>query len=226
MSATHCTAYFCLCIAATLAIQVNADQFDITAKSFRDAFKGKDPPTPGEQHTPLRRNTGFSTSGLPSDVLALKARLSDDIAGLYDTIPSYDLVVVVDARGVILRAAGYLFFSPGIAVIDSKALKILNIIAKALHPSTLRLTIEGHTDNQLGMLSEYESNLELSADRASNLRLYFVKQAHIDACRVSAVGYGGMRPLLNNSSDANRARNRRIEFVFAKPAYNCALLPD
>jgi OOP family OmpA-OmpF porin len=38
-------------------------------------------------------------------------------------------------------------------------------------------------------------------------------KAGVDAFRISAVGYGGERPIASNDSDENRARNRRVEIV-------------
>ncbi len=72
-----------------------------------------------------------------------------------------------------------------------------------------RLVIEGHTDDQ-GLV---ENNLELSQRRAEAVMQFFVVRG-ISLSRLSARGYGEEQPLVENRTAADRARNRRIEFVF------------
>ncbi len=71
--------------------------------------------------------------------------------------------------------------------------------------------VAGHTDNVPTGQTGY-SNWELSADRATNV-VRSLEAAGIDpvAVRLSATGYGEFTPMATNDSDANRARNRRIE---------------
>ncbi|CAI8167974.1 MAG: Outer membrane porin F [Pseudidiomarina mangrovi] len=71
----------------------------------------------------------------------------------------------------------------------------------------LDIVIEGHTDDR-GAASY---NLSLSERRAKAVGESLVTDFGIDAARVSTVGYGEGNPLVPNDSDANRAKNRRIE---------------
>ena len=77
-----------------------------------------------------------------------------------------------------------------------------------LCPQT-RVAVEGHTDDQ----GRIENNLELSQRRAEAVMQFFVSRG-ISLSRLSARGYGEERPLVENNTAADRARNRRIEFVF------------
>jgi chemotaxis protein MotB len=43
--------------------------------------------------------------------------------------------------------------------------------------------------------------------------LAYLLKAGIEETRLGAVGYGATRPIAPNDSNANMARNRRIEFV-------------
>lgn len=66
--------------------------------------------------------------------------------------------------------------------------------------------IGGHTDNVGG--NAY--NMKLSGQRADAVRAWLVAHG-VAADRISSHGYGYTQPLVPNDSDANRAKNRRVE---------------
>lgn len=76
------------------------------------------------------------------------------------------------------------------------------------YPET-KAIIEGHSDN----VGKDEENLRLSEKRAQNAVNYLVNEHDIDRNRLSAVGYGETRPLADNSTDAGKQANRRIQAV-------------
>ena len=76
-----------------------------------------------------------------------------------------------------------------------------------LCPNT-RITIAGHTDNQ----GDSQDNLELSEQRARAVASQLFEEG-IEPGRIKTVGYGADRPVADNSTEAGRANNRRIEFV-------------
>jgi outer membrane protein OmpA-like peptidoglycan-associated protein len=71
----------------------------------------------------------------------------------------------------------------------------------------LRVEIEGHTDDQ----GTDAYNDKLSEQRAQAVVEYLVKKK-IARERITAKGYGKRQPLVPNTSEANRAINRRVEF--------------
>jgi outer membrane protein OmpA-like peptidoglycan-associated protein len=71
----------------------------------------------------------------------------------------------------------------------------------------LAIEIQGHTDD----VGNDEANLRLSQGRAEAVMAWFVA-AGISPERLRAVGYGETRPIAENSTDAGRAQNRRVEF--------------
>jgi len=73
---------------------------------------------------------------------------------------------------------------------------------------TVRVRVEGHTDD----VGDAAANLRLSTARAEHVRktLHDLGIAHD---RMSYIGYGESKPKLVNSSDANRAANRRVQFA-------------
>ena len=77
---------------------------------------------------------------------------------------------------------------------------------------TMRIRVEGHTDNQ----GDDAVNQQVSQARAEAVRDFLISQG-IGTTRVEAVGYGETRPIDTNSTEAGRARNRRIEFRVLSP---------
>ena len=77
------------------------------------------------------------------------------------------------------------------------------------NPGT-KAVIEGHTDD----VGKPKANIRLSLARAERVKNYLVKNFGIEASRLSTAGYGSARPIADNSTDAGRRQNRRIEAVF------------
>jgi len=74
-------------------------------------------------------------------------------------------------------------------------------------PAESRLLITGHTDN----VGDTAGNLVLSRRRAQAVRAALIGYG-APAAALSVHGVGDSRPLADNSSEAGRFRNRRIEF--------------
>jgi OmpA-OmpF porin, OOP family len=81
------------------------------------------------------------------------------------------------------------------------------------NPDVQLLEIRGHTDDRGGA----EHNLRLSQERAESVRDWLVRHG-VEPGRLTAVGFGLTKPLVPNITSANRARNRRVEFVILERA--------
>jgi OmpA-OmpF porin, OOP family len=73
---------------------------------------------------------------------------------------------------------------------------------------TLKLSIEGHTDNA----GTADKNKTLSNERANAVMQAIVANG-IPKDSLKASGYGADRPVASNDSDINKAKNRRVELV-------------
>jgi outer membrane protein OmpA-like peptidoglycan-associated protein len=83
----------------------------------------------------------------------------------------------------------------------------LNEVVKILNEyPDYQLIIDGHTDNS----GKADKNQILSDKRAASVKNYFIKKG-IDAGRMISTGYGDTKPLVQNNSVANKAKNRRVE---------------
>lgn len=74
------------------------------------------------------------------------------------------------------------------------------------------LEIQGHTDDK----GSDDYNLKLSQSRADSVKKYLVSKG-IVADTITAKGFGEKNPIIANDSDANREKNRRVEFKITKP---------
>lgn len=81
-----------------------------------------------------------------------------------------------------------------------------NVVGMMKAYPKMKITINGHTDN----VGSDETNQTLSEKRAQSVFDYLVKNG-IEAERMSCHGYGLRYPIDTNTTDAGRARNRRVE---------------
>jgi OOP family OmpA-OmpF porin len=85
--------------------------------------------------------------------------------------------------------------------------KFEDILPILLRVPTIKLIIEGHTDN----VGKKESNMSLSLRRAKKVADYLIKNG-IASSRIETIGFGPTRPAATNSSEQGRTLNRRVEF--------------
>lgn len=76
---------------------------------------------------------------------------------------------------------------------------------------TVEVAIHGHTDD----IGDDNENLTLSENRANAVKDYLINEG-VNSSRLTSQGFGETKPKLKNSSDYNRAINRRTEFVITK----------
>jgi outer membrane protein OmpA-like peptidoglycan-associated protein len=82
--------------------------------------------------------------------------------------------------------------------------KIATILKK--YPD-VKVEIGGHTDNE----GSASYNQKLSQDRVDMVKKALVEFG-IDANRLTTKGYGESKPLVENTTPENKAKNRRVEF--------------
>ena len=129
------------------------------------------------------------------------------------TPPATDDTLAV-CQGEVTKAvaSGVVHFHSARAELTGESLGTLQRVAGAFQSCPgLRLRIEGHTDDTGGA----EMNMELSEARAKAVASYLMSKG-VDAARLTPAGFGMTRPLAPNSSAANKALNRRIEFIVDK----------
>ncbi|MBI5519476.1 MAG: OmpA family protein [Desulfovibrio sp.] len=96
------------------------------------------------------------------------------------------------------------------ARIREESYGLLNELAKALKSDALKgrkVVVAGHCD----VVGTVEYNQKLSERRAASVKAYLAEKGGVDPATLRTVGYGKSRPLVPNTTPANRQRNRRVE---------------
>jgi OmpA-OmpF porin, OOP family len=141
----------------------------------------------------------------PRALLAIASLLVAPLAFADSAIPGETRPAPI-ADGKIVLAAP-IRFKTASAVILPESLPTLAGVAETLKRNPrIYVRIEVHTDDR----GADDWNLKLSEDRAQSIKFFLVDRG-IAVDRLQAHGYGETRPIAPNTTEANRAKNRRVE---------------
>jgi len=117
---------------------------------------------------------------------------------------------MVQVTGKEITIKDQIQFALDSAVILPQSFGLLTEVADTIirHPEIRRIEVQGHTDNS----GTPEHNRGLSEERAEAVRAWLVQHGVLSD-RLVARGYGQDNPLVPNVTAANRARNRRVQFI-------------
>lgn len=120
------------------------------------------------------------------------------------------------AKKITITVDSKALFAPGSADLMPGGRKALDKVIDILKTfPEYKVHIGGHTDAANIRTARYPSNWELSAIRATTVLRYLYSKG-IPAGRMTATGYADINPVAPNDTPANRALNRRVEFVLEK----------
>ncbi|MFA5780420.1 MAG: OmpA family protein [Elusimicrobiota bacterium] len=119
--------------------------------------------------------------------------------------------VETNAQRIKISLSNPILFDSGSSALKSAATDALKEIAQLILTMENPIIVEGHTDNVPIASAKYRSNFELSAARAFSVINYFINSEKISPERFSTFGYGEYKPVASNETEADRAKNRRIE---------------
>lgn len=103
-----------------------------------------------------------------------------------------------------------IYFDVNKDIVKPESYGTLKEIATALTENPgVRVKIIGHTDSD----GDDAKNLDLSKRRADSVKNELAKSFGIDASRLEIDGKGESQPVAPNDSPANKALNRRVEFI-------------
>lgn len=103
-----------------------------------------------------------------------------------------------------------IYFDVNSDKVKSESYGSLNEIAKVLKENPeVKIKIVGHTDSD----GDDAKNMDLSKRRAASVKGELTKTFGIDASRMETDGKGESQPVASNDTPANKAKNRRVEFI-------------
>jgi outer membrane protein OmpA-like peptidoglycan-associated protein len=122
----------------------------------------------------------------------------------------FEMLPLVQGQKMVLQN---LFFDQGQSIIKEESFEELEKVKKIMaeNPS-MEILLEGHTDNQGDMLK----NIKLAEDRVNAVKDYITKDGVVDGKRIGIKSWGPYKPVLRNSSEEARKKNRRVEFTITK----------
>jgi len=112
------------------------------------------------------------------------------------------------ARGLIVNMSDVLFDFNKFTLKQDAQIKLARVAGILLTYSDLKLQSEGYTDN----IGSDEYNQKLSQQRAGAVRDFLLSQG-VQSGNIASTGYGKGNPIADNSTNAGRAQNRRVQLV-------------
>jgi chemotaxis protein MotB len=136
----------------------------------------------------------------------------DEVVQLLKNNNLQDMVdVKLNDSDVVISFKDNVLFASGQADLGVSSMNLIDSIGKLL--TTLNFSfilVEGHTDTDpVNASSKYIDNMDLSSHRAGNVWRELVKMG-LPAEKMASIGYGETRPVKENDTPENKAKNRRV----------------
>ncbi len=126
-------------------------------------------------------------------------------------------LIAGDTKTITFKIPSSDLFGPGSAtLVEGAGALILETIEDEMRDGVKQVIIDGHTDNVPTKTAMFPSNWELSAARASSVARFIIKKMRFNPKFLVVSGYGAERPIKANTTDDNRASNRRVEVKVVK----------
>jgi len=135
----------------------------------------------------------------------------DELAGMLKGALSTVAETTESARGVIVSLSGILFDVGQATLKPASQVSVAKLAGILMVFPHMNLSIEGYTDST----GSLETNMKLSNDRARAVYEFLLGQG-IDGSRMKYKGFGPENPVAPNDTEADRAKNRRVEIVLTQ----------
>jgi len=141
-------------------------------------------------------------------------------AELETEVSSGKIEVETQGKKVVIRIRENGAFKSGSDYIDDRFLPVIDKIREVLVTIPGRISVEGHTDNTPTVGGRFRSNWALSTARAAAFAEELFIAPEMGQERFQVVGHGDVRPLVENTDAASRAKNRRVEIIILQSNEN------
>ncbi len=125
-----------------------------------------------------------------------------------------DVRTAVDGRGLTVSLVSrHVVFANNLATFTPRGRLIVRTLAPILRELPDKLAIEGHTNQVAARPKYFASDWDLSSARAITVLRYLNEQQRIPAARLSAVGFGHVKPLVDPALPRSQELNKRVDIV-------------
>lgn len=136
-----------------------------------------------------------------------------------ESLMTEQIEVSFTAQYIQLSLKGALLFDSGKAYIREESERVLDKVGVILERyATGTIEIEGHTDNVPIHNAQFDNNNVLSSARALSVFDYIVEHTSLDPAVIKHSGRGEYNPIADNSTEAGRSKNRRVEIKIYRTA--------
>ncbi len=175
-----------------------------------DASGGVLPPPQGSQLARLSAEQPEEPAMSRPDLSGLKHELE---LALVEEIRRQEVSMQIGPEGLVVSLREVGFFDSGSAKLRPGAEQAFGRIAALLMQYACSVRVEGHTDNVPIHTPQFASNWELSTARATEVIRKLIIEYGFSPGKLAAAGYGEYHPTADNSTQAGRRQNRRMDLV-------------
>ncbi|HAA11148.1 MAG TPA: hypothetical protein DCE41_05365 [Cytophagales bacterium] len=125
---------------------------------------------------------------------------------LADSLVFFSFSLDPIAVGATVKLESVLFRRGSDEMFPESSVELDEVVKLMEENPKMEIELGGHTDNRGNPLA----NVELSEARVATVKAYLVA-AGIAAGRIQGKGYGGAKPISENTTEESRAKNRRVE---------------
>jgi len=111
-----------------------------------------------------------------------------------------------EIKQTMIKLSNTLFAFDRFNLTEEAIIELDKVVSWLKQNPDINVEIEGHTDNR----GSAEYNQNLSTERAKSVYDYFVNKG-VASHRLAYKGYGLIRPIADNATEAGRQQNRRVE---------------
>jgi len=153
---------------------------------------------PGHRYEILAQKEGYYPIADFIDLSTLKT---------YKTLTK-NLFLAPIKNGLPIRLNNLFFETSKFELLHDSYVELNRLVAFMIEKPSVKIQIAGHTD----AVGDAQSNLELSENRAKSVKNYLISKG-IQEHRIQVIGYGKKKPIADNSTEEEKAKNRRVEFI-------------
>ncbi|NMM36057.1 MAG: flagellar motor protein MotD [Glaciimonas sp.] len=211
------TLLFALFVVMYAVSSINEGKYRVLSNALGNAF-GREPVLPGIVVEPpaalpiasrLSNQRTRRIEAIRHEREQMTSMARDILKVLSPLIQEGKVRVTQTSLGVSVEINASVLFPSGDAKLTEESGQALKAVAAVLKNDTHVIQVEGHTDNLPIRNLMFPSNWELSAVRASSVVRLFIENGIVER-RLTAVGYGPTRPIVENNTAEGRSKNRRV----------------
>ncbi|MCP4179173.1 MAG: OmpA family protein, partial [bacterium] len=120
-----------------------------------------------------------------------------------------DIILSPITKGEVIELNNQRFASSSSEITPAAKLELENVIIRLIKNPTVKIEVQGHTDNVEALNSDA---VKLSENRAKAV-INYLSSRGVQPNRMRFKGMGDRRSVASNDSQSGRARNRRVELI-------------